>query len=105
MDRLKPVIWVGAGKKELKSFPRAVQRDIGQALFTAQAGGTDPAAKPLQGFIGTTVMEIVESYRIDNYRAVYTAKFGDYIFVLLAFQKKSKTGIKTPKAVIRRHGY
>ena len=102
MDGLKPVIWVGSSKKELKSFPREVQRNIGQALFTAQAGGTDPAAKPLKGFKGTTVMEIIESYRTDAYRTIYTVKFGDYVFVLLAFQKKSKTGIKTPKTVIDR---
>lgn len=100
MDRLKPVIWVGTSKKELKTFPRAVQRDIGQALFTAQAGGIDPAAKPLKGFKGTMVMEIVESHRTDTYRAVYTVKFGDFVFVLHAFQKKSRTGIKTPKVVI-----
>jgi len=97
MDRLKPVIWVGASKKELKAFPRAVQRDFGQALFTAQAGGVDPAAKPLKGFKGAMVMEIVNSHRKDAYRTVYTVKLGDIVFVLHAFQKKSKTGIKTPK--------
>jgi len=97
MDRLKSVIWVGASKKELKVFPRAVQRDFGQALFTAQAGGVDPAAKPLKGFKGAMVMEIVNSYRSDAYRTVYAVNFGDIVFVLHAFQKKSKTGIKTPK--------
>lgn len=97
MDRLKPVIWVGASKKELKAFPRTVQRDFGQALFTAQAGGVDPAAKPMKGFKGTLVMEITASYRTDTYRAVYTVNIGEYIFVLHAFQKKSKTGIKTPQ--------
>ena len=100
MDRLKPIIWVGTSKRELTTFPRAVQRDIGQALFVAQAGGMDPAAKPLKGFKGTMVMEIVESYRTDAYRAVYTVTFGDYVFVLHAFQKKSRKGIKTPKIVI-----
>lgn len=102
MERLKPIVWVGSSKRELKNFPRAVQRDIGQALFTAQAGGVDPAAKSLKGFKGTTVMEIVESYRTDAYRAVYTAKFGETIFVLHAFQKKSKSGIETPKPVMER---
>mgnify|MGYP001580115961 CR=1 FL=1 len=97
MDGLKPVIWVGASKKELKAFPRVVQRDFGQALFAAQAGGMDPAAKPLKGFKGAMVMEIVESYRTGTYRAVYTVTFGEFVFVLHAFQKKSKTGIKTPK--------
>lgn len=97
MDEVKPIIWVGASKKELKTFPRIVQRDIGQALFTAQAGGLDPAAKPLKGFKGAMVMEIVESHRTDTYRAVYSTKVGNFVFVLHAFQKKSKTGIKTPK--------
>jgi len=100
MDRLKPVIWVRASKKELKTFPRAVQRDICQTLFTAQAGGRDPAAKPLKSFKGAMVMEIMESYRTDTYRVVYTVKFGEFVFVLHAFQKKSKSGIKTPKGVI-----
>ena len=74
-----------------------MQRDFGQALFTAQAGGVDPAAKPLKGFKGAMVMEIVNSHRKDAYRTVYTVKLGDIVFVLHAFQKKSKTGIKTPK--------
>lgn len=99
-DHLKPVIWVGSSKRDLKTFPRAVQRDMGQALFTAQTGGADPAAKPLKGFRGASVMEIVDRYKTDTYRAVYTAKVGDAIFVLHAFQKKSKKGIATPKADI-----
>ena len=97
MDDLKPVIWVGASKKELKAFPRGVQRDFGQALFVAQAGGVDPAAKSMKGFKGIRVMEITVSYRTDTYRTVYTVTLGEYIFVLHAFQKKSKTGIKTPQ--------
>jgi len=97
MERLKPVVWVGTSKKELKAFPRSVQRDFGQALFTAQAGGLDPAAKPLKGFKGTKVIEIAVSYQTDAYRTIYTVKFGEFIFVLHAFQKKSKTGIKTPQ--------
>jgi phage-related protein len=100
MDELKPIIWVGNSKKELQAFPRAVQRDIGQALFTAQAGDVDPAAKPLKGFKGATVMEIVESHHSDAYRAVYTIEFEGFVFVLHAFQKKSKSGVKTPKTVI-----
>lgn len=78
-------------------MPKQVRQDVGQALYTAQQGGTDPAAKPLKGFGGTRVMEIVERYRGDAYRAVYTAQFGDALYVLHVFQKKSKSGIATPK--------
>jgi phage-related protein len=73
-----------------------VRRDIGQALYAAQQGETDPAAKPLRGFGGARVMEIVERYRGDAYRAVYTAHFASAIYVLHVFQKKSKRGIATP---------
>jgi phage-related protein len=97
MDELRPVIWVGTSKKELKSFPQVVRRDIGQALYTAQAGGVDPAARPLKGFKGAKVIEIVSLYRTDTFRMVYTVKLGEVVFVLHAFQKKSKTGIKTPR--------
>ena len=79
-------------------MPQHVRKDIGQALYTAQQGETDPAAKPLKGFGGTRVMEIVERYRTDAYRAVYTAYFADAIYVLHIFQKKSKRGITTAKA-------
>jgi phage-related protein len=78
-------------------MPPDVRRDIGQALYTAQQGETDPAAKPLKGFGGVRVMEIVERDRSGTYRAVYTAHFADAIYVLHAFQKKSKRGIATPK--------
>ncbi len=78
-------------------MPRQVRGDIGQALYTAQQGVTDPSAKPLKGFGGTRVMEIVERYRTDAYRAVYTAHFETAIYVLHVFQKKSKAGIATPK--------
>ena len=78
-------------------MPPQVRRDIGQALYTAQQGETDPAAKPLKGFGGTRVMEIVERHRTDAFRAVYTAHFAEAIYVLHVFQKKSKHGIATPK--------
>jgi phage-related protein len=78
-------------------MPQQVRRDIGQALYAAQQGVTDPAAKPLKGFGGGWVMEIVERYRTDAYRAVYTAHFEDAVYVLHVFQKKSKSGIATPK--------
>jgi phage-related protein len=94
---MKPVIWIGSSRDDLRTMPQQVRRDIGQALYAAQQGETDPAAKALRGFGGTRVMEIVERYRTDAYRAVYTAHFADAIYVLHVFQKKSKRGIATPK--------
>ena len=94
---MKPLIWIGSSKKDLKAFPPAVRRDIGYALFAAQKGETDPAAKPFRGFKGGQVVEIVERYRTDAYRAVYTAQFADFLYVLHAFQKKAMKGISTPK--------
>jgi phage-related protein len=78
-------------------MPQQVRRDIGQALYTAQQGMTDPAAKPLKGFGGARVMEITERHRTDAYRAVYTAQFEEAVYVLHVFQKKSKSGIATPR--------
>jgi phage-related protein len=94
---MKPVVWIGSSRRDLREMPQQVRRDIGQALYTAQQGVTDPAAKPLKGFGGARVMEIVERYRTDAYRAVYTAHFDNAVYVLHVFQKKSKSGIATPK--------
>ncbi|MDA1185998.1 MAG: type II toxin-antitoxin system RelE/ParE family toxin [Acidobacteria bacterium] len=93
----RALVWVGTSRADLKSFPEAVRRDLGQALYAAQCGETDPAAKPLKGFGGARVMEIVDRYDTNAYRAVYTARFEDAVYVLHAFQKKSKSGIATPK--------
>jgi phage-related protein len=92
----RPVTWVGSSRTDLKRFPPPVRRDIGKALYAAQRGETDPAAKPLKGFGATRVMEIVDLHDTNTYRAVYTAQFGEAIYVLHAFQKKSKRGIATP---------
>jgi phage-related protein len=94
---MRPVVWIGSSRRDLRGMPPQVRRDIGQALYIAQQGLTDPAAKPMKGFGGARVMEIVERYRTDAYRAVYTAHFGDTVYVLHVFQKKSKSGIATPK--------
>ena len=94
---IRPVVWIGSSRRDLRAMPDQVRRDIGQALYTAQRGETDPAAKPLKGFGGTRVMEIVERDRGGAYRAVYTAQLGDVVYVLHVFQKKSKSGIATPK--------
>jgi phage-related protein len=93
----RPVVWIGSSRRDLRAMPPQVRRDIGQALYAAQQGMTDPAAKPLKGFSGTRVMEISERYRTDAYRAVYTAHFEDVVYVLHVFQKKSKSGIATPR--------
>src|SRR5258707_5888061 len=94
----RPVIWVGSSRRNLCGFPREVRREIGQALFTAEQDETDPSAKPLRGFGGGAVLEIVADQVGGTWRAVYTVRFREAIYVLHAFQKKSKKGIATPKA-------
>ena len=93
---LKPIRWVGTSLRDLRSCPPEVRRDIGYALFAAQQGQTDPAAKPLRGFGGASVFEIVALHVGGTWRAVYTVRFSDAIYVLHVFQKKSKKGIATP---------
>jgi phage-related protein len=97
---LKPVRWVGSSWKDLKTFPKPVQRDVGQALYAAQCGEEYPSVKALRGFGGRAVLEIVAPHEGDTYRAVYTVRFHDAIYVLHAFQKKSKKGIATPQKEI-----
>lgn len=96
-EAIKPAIWIGASLRDLRDMPDQVRRDIGHALYTAQQGAADPSAKPLKGFGGARVMEIVERDRSGTYRGVYTAQFAGVIYVLHVFQKKSKQGIATPK--------
>src|SRR3954453_16204824 len=91
------VIWIGSSRKDIRAFPQAVRRDIGQALYAAQQGETDPSAKPLQGFGGGSVLEIVADHHGDTWRAVYTVRFAEAVYVLHAFQKKSKRGRATTK--------
>jgi phage-related protein len=99
-EALKPVRWIGTSLRDLRTFPRSVRIDIGHALFTAQQGKTDPATKPLKGFGGASVLEIVASHHGNAWRAVYTVRFLDAIYVLHVFQKKSTKGIATPPRVI-----
>ena len=99
-EAAKPVFWIGSSRRDLRAMPPQVRRDIGQALYAAQQGETDPAAKPLKGFGGTRIMELVERHMGDAYRAVYTAHFANAVYVLHVFQKKSKKGIATPKTDI-----
>ena len=98
-DEPRPLIWRGASKTDFLAFPRTVQREMGYALFLAQMGERHPTrAKTLGGLGGATVIEAKESYDGNAYRAVYTVRYADAIYVLHAFQKKSKKGIATPKA-------
>ena len=99
-EQLKPVRWVGSSLKDLKSFPPEVKAEVGHVLYAAQQGATDPAAKPLKGFGGVSVMEIVAPFDGNTWRAVYTVRFRGVVYVLHAFQKKSKSGTATPKQEI-----
>jgi phage-related protein len=96
----KPLKWVGRSKDELRAFPEAVIRFTGHALFEAQTGGKSDSAKPLKGFGGAGVLEVIKDYDGDTFRAVYTVKLAGAIYVLHCFQKKSKKGIKTPPQTI-----
>jgi len=93
----KPVIWVGDSLESLREFPEDVQDEIGFALFQAQTGEKHIKAKPMKGF-GSGILEVVSDHRGDTFRAVYTVRLAGRVYVLHAFQKKSKTGIATPKA-------
>jgi phage-related protein len=97
---VKPVKWIGSSHKDVKSFPAPVRLEIGYALYAAQRGETDPAAKPLKGFGGAGVLEIVTDHRGDTWRSIYTVRFQNAVYVLHAFQKKSKKGVSTPKKEI-----
>ena len=94
---LRPVIWVGTSRKDLRSFPEPVQDHVGYALYVAQCGGRHRDAKPLTGFGGAGVVEVVRDFRGDTFRAVYTLRYAGAVYILHAFQKKSKTGRKTPQ--------
>ena len=96
----KPLIWIGSAKKDLRTFPEEVKDSMGFALYVAQQGGKHPDAKPLRGFGGAGVLEIVEDHRGDTYRAVYTVRLAGRAYVLHAFQKKSRSGVETQKAEI-----
>ena len=100
----RPLEWVGSSYKDLMALPADIRRFFGYALSLAQAGDQHDDAKVLTGFGGAGVLEVVEDDRSGTYRAVYTVKFKEAVFVLHCFQKKSKHGIATPKedlAIIR----
>jgi phage-related protein len=94
-EEVRSVIWLGDSRKQVKEFPSEVRRSLGAALYDAQKGDKAPAAKPFKG-VGSGVFEIAIRFKTDAYRAVYAVQIGEQVYVLHAFQKKSKSGIKTP---------
>ena len=95
----KPVEWVGTSKADVRAFPDAVRRVVGYALYRAQVGLKHLDAKPLRG-LGSGVLEVISRHDGNTFRAVYTVRFGDAIYVLHAFQKKAKRNLATPKREI-----
>lgn len=94
---IRPLYWLGSTKKDLLGLPEEVIDVFGYALYLAQIGKKHEQAKPLKGFGAASVLEIVEDWAGNTYRAVYTVRFARAVFVLHVFQKKSKQGIGTPK--------
>ena len=94
---IKELEWIGSSRKDMQALPLPVKRIFGYALFAAQLGDKPPEAKVLKGFHGAGVVEVVEDDAGGTYRAVYTVKFKEAVFVLHCFQKKSKRGVTTPK--------
>ena len=93
----KPIKWIGSAKRDLDAMPEDVKDVFGHAIDLAQAGGRHQDAKAMTGFGSAGVLEVVEDFRGDTFRAVYTLKFAGWVYVVHCFQKKSKSGIKTPK--------
>ena len=94
---MKPLKWIASAKRDLQAMPDEVQDAFGFALHLAQIGEKHASVKPLRGFGGAGVLEVVESWQGSAYRAVYTVKLSDAVYVLHCFQKKSVMGIATPK--------
>jgi phage-related protein len=94
---VKPLYWLGSARKDLKAMPEAIQDTFGYALYLAQTGRKHEQAKPLKGFGSAGVLEVVKSEDNGAYRAVYTVKLSNAVYVLHCFQKKSTHGIATAK--------
>ncbi|MDX2225272.1 MAG: type II toxin-antitoxin system RelE/ParE family toxin [Rhodospirillaceae bacterium] len=97
-DTIKSLRWMGDSRENLRCFPKSVRRRIGFAIYAAQEGGKLSFVKPMRGFGGAGVLEIVVESHGNAYRGVYAVKFASAVYVLHVFQKKSKRGIATPKA-------
>jgi phage-related protein len=93
----KPVEWIGSSRSDLRKFPPEVRRVMGQAIDDAQLGREHPATKALHGFGGRSVLEVVDDFDGDAFRTIYTVRFLGAVYILHAFQKKSKRGIATPQ--------
>lgn len=98
---MKPCEFISSARDDLSAMPLEVKRAFGFAIRAAQRGSKHPDAKPLKGFGGAGVLEVVENFDGDTYRAVYTVKFAGAIYVLHVFKKKSKKGSKTPQPDMR----
>jgi phage-related protein len=98
----KPLLWMSSTQDDLRAFPQEVRQVMGYALYLAQMGDKHLDAKPLKGFAGAGVLEIIADHDGNAFRAVYTVRFADAVYALHAFQKKSKRGIATPKREIER---
>lgn len=99
-EALKPLFWVGSSRKDFGGFPEGVQDEMGYALYLAQAGKKHDHAKPLKGFGSAGVLEFFVAHHGDAYRTVYTVRFAAAVYILHAFQKKSKHGVATPQQEI-----
>src|SRR5215467_2557756 len=93
----RALIWVASSRRDMRAMPKAVRRSFGVALFAVQRGETPPLAKPLKGFGGAGVLELIEDDAGGTYRAVYTVRYATAVYVLHVFQKKSKRGRETPR--------
>lgn len=100
-ESAEPLVWVGSSRRDFRAIPELVKSEMGYALFTAQLGGRHRKGKILKGFGGGAVIEVVEDHDGDTFRTVYTVRFGSAVYVLHAFQKKSKNGIARPQADMR----
>jgi phage-related protein len=93
----KRLVWIASSRRDMQALPKELRRGFGMALFAAQTGETPPIAKPLKGFGGAGVLELVEADAAGTYRAVYTVRYPTAVYVLHVFQKKSKRGKQTPQ--------
>jgi len=98
-DLPKELRWVGSSQKDFRKFPDEVHNELGFSLHLVQEGKTPARSKPLKGKLSGTV-ELIDDYDGDTYRAVYTTKIGNILYILHAFKKKSKKGSETPKQEI-----
>ena len=93
----KTLVWIASSQRDMQALPKGIRRTFGVALYAAQVGATPPIAKPLKGFGGAGVLELIEDDKGGTYRAVYTVRYATALYVLHVFQKKSKHGIATPQ--------